>query len=243
MHNFKIIPVLDILNSIIVHAVKGERNEYKPLKTYLFDTNDPIKVLKEFRQKYGFTEFYIADLDAIMKKQPNLKLLSEIIEISNIQIILDPGIVSIGDLYLYSKYSIEKIILGLETVESVDIILECLKINSRSKTIVSIDMYKEKIRTNIKEFQNQHPLKVVKVINNLGVNSIILLDLFKVGQKLGGISPLYHQIKKQFKGEILVGGGIKDLNDLKKYKSENFNGVLVGTAIYDGTIKIKDLKS
>jgi phosphoribosylformimino-5-aminoimidazole carboxamide ribotide isomerase len=104
-------------------------------------------------------------------------------------------------------------------------------------------MYKEKIRTNIKEFQNQHPLKVVKVINNLGVNSIILLDLFKVGQKLGGISPLYHQIKKQFKGEILVGGGIKDLNDLKKYKSENFNGVLVGTAIYDGTIKIKDLKS
>ncbi|MFX0057248.1 MAG: HisA/HisF-related TIM barrel protein [Candidatus Hodarchaeota archaeon] len=243
MSGFKIIPVLDILNSTIVHAHKGERDKYKPLKTYLFDSSEPTKILKEFVQKYGFNEFYIADLDAIIKKNPNLELLSEMLKISNIKIIIDPGIVSIEDIYLYSNYSIEKLILGLETIESIDIILDCLKVIGSSKTIVSIDMYKEKIRTKIKEFRTLDTLNVVKIIAKLGVNSIILLDLFKVGQKLGGIPPLYHHIKKYFAGEILVGGGVKDLNDIKKYKSENFDGILIGTALYDGTIKVKEIKS
>jgi uncharacterized protein related to proFAR isomerase len=104
-------------------------------------------------------------------------------------------------------------------------------------------MYNEVIQTNIKEFKNQDILEVVRKIEDLGIVNIILLDLFKVGQKMGGISALYLKIREQFNGEILIGGGTKDLQDIKDYKSNNFSGVLIGTALHDGSIKIEELRN
>ena len=104
-------------------------------------------------------------------------------------------------------------------------------------------MYNEVIQTNIKEIRNQDIFEIVRKIEDLGVVNIILLDLFKVGQKIGGIPALYLKIREDFNGKILVGGGIKDIQDIKKYKSSNFSGVLIGTALYDGSIKIEELRN
>jgi len=243
MKDFSIIPVIDILNKEAVHAVKGEREKYKALTSYLFESANPIEILKDLNEKFAFKEFYIADLDAIIKRSPNHDLLLRIVESLPIDIIIDPGIVSLDDVRQYSEYRLEKLILGLETIESLDVISECLNILGSNKTIVSVDMYNEKINTNIKEYKGDDPRDIVKEIQILGVRSIILLDLLKVGQKIGGISPIYLKIRGLFKGEILVGGGIKDLNDILRYRSENFSGVLVGTALYDGTINMKKLQN
>ncbi|MHA1472686.1 MAG: HisA/HisF-related TIM barrel protein [Promethearchaeota archaeon] len=85
-------------------------------------------------------------------------------------------------------------------------------------------------------------LEVINKIEDLGVVNIILLDLFKIGQKLGGIPPLYSKIRQNFNGEILVGGGIKDIQDIKDYKTNKFSGVLIGTALHDGSINIEELR-
>ncbi|GAI69286.1 unnamed protein product, partial [marine sediment metagenome] len=79
-------------------------------------------------------------------------------------------------------------------------------------------------------------------IENLGVEKIILLDLYKVGQKLGGIPQLYQEIRDEFKGNIIVGGGIKDMDDIKLYNRHNFSGVLIGTALHDGTINFDKIR-
>ncbi|MFX0104936.1 MAG: HisA/HisF-related TIM barrel protein, partial [Candidatus Hodarchaeota archaeon] len=76
-----------------------------------------------------------------------------------------------------------------------------------------------------------------------GIETIILLDLHRVGQKFGGIPPLYLDILRNFKGDVFVGGGIKDYRDLLNYKENNFSGVLIATALYDGTIKIERIKN
>ena len=49
MKKFKIIPVIDILNSKAVHAVKGEREKYKPLKTVLIKSTDPVEITKQLK--------------------------------------------------------------------------------------------------------------------------------------------------------------------------------------------------
>ncbi|MFX1488341.1 MAG: HisA/HisF-related TIM barrel protein, partial [Promethearchaeota archaeon] len=74
------------------------------------------------------------------------------------------------------------------------------------------------------------------------IYEIILLDLFRVGQKLGGIPSSYIDLKEAFKGNIFVGGGIKDYQDLLLYKQTNFAGVLIATALYDGTINIEKVR-
>jgi uncharacterized protein related to proFAR isomerase len=103
-------------------------------------------------------------------------------------------------------------------------------------------MYNEIIQTNVIEIKNLHPVEIIKKIEDLGVDKIILLDLYKVGQKVGGIPPLYLKIRDNYNGKILVGGGIKDIRDIEMYKHNNFSGVLIGTALHDGTIDIEKLR-
>ena len=243
MSSFRIIPVIDILASKAVHAIKGERAKYKPLKSKLINSSDPIEIIKVLKQKFNFREFYIADLDAIIKYSPNLEILSTILKIPEIDVILDPGIKDKEDLLKYSKYKIKKLILGLETINGYNVINEGLRILGKYKLIVSLDMFKGKIISKIKDLRNQNPINVVNKLKRFGVKELILLDLFRVGQKIGGIPPVYLKILKNFKGAVLVGGGIKDLMDLTSYYNNKFSGVLIATALYDGSINIDKLKT
>jgi len=242
MKKFKIIPVIDILNSEAVHAIKGEREKYKPLKSVLIKSSDPIEIVKKIIHESLIREIYIADLDAIVRRKPNFALLTKILKIPEIKVMIDPGIILAKNILEYSNYSLNSLILGLETLKNLDVISECIKILGAHKTIVSVDMYDEVIQTNVKEIQNQHPVEIIKMIEELGVKKIILLDLFKVGQKIGGIPPLYLKIRDIYNGKILVGGGIKDIRDIELYKQYGFSGVLIGTALHDGTIEIEKLR-
>ncbi len=242
MCGFRIIPVIDILNSKAVHAIKGERTKYKPLISELFKSSDPIEIIKILNHKYNFNEIYLADLDAIIKKIPNYEIISKVTKVKNLKLILDPGIVKSEDIQKFSRFNLKKLILGLETINSFDVIRDSLKIFGIDKIVISVDMFKGKIITKIRDLVNESLLNTIIKLNNLGVRELILLDLFRVGQKLGGIPPLYLKIRDAFDGDILVGGGIKNLNDLSNYNRENFSGVLIATALYDGSINIEKLK-
>ncbi len=243
MSKFRIIPVLDILNLMAVHAIKGERDKYKPLKPKILDTSDPLEIIKVLKHKFHFDEIYIADLDAIINKKPNHELLLKILKIPGLKIMLDPGIIDKADILIYSKYKLNKLILGLETINNFKVIEEAIRVMGQNRLTISIDMYKGNIISNLNELKNQNPLKLVKVLKKLDVKKIILLDLFRVGQKIGGIPPLYLKFRDQFKGDILIGGGVKEFNDLEMMLNNGFSGVLIATALYDGSLNIDNLKN
>ncbi|MFX0072032.1 MAG: HisA/HisF-related TIM barrel protein [Candidatus Hermodarchaeota archaeon] len=242
MSKFRIIPVIDILNSEAVHAKKGERDKYKPLNSRILNTSKPFKIVKLLKENYDFNEIYIADLDSILHKKPNVNLISEMSKIANLKIILDPGITNKEDVLRFSKLKLYKLIIGLESVNSIDVIRECIEDLGQNKVIVSVDMYDGKIISKLNVFNKKNPINCINVFKKLEVRELILLDLFRVGQKIGGIPPFYLKINQKFEGKILVGGGIKNIEDTISYKKNNFSGILIATALYDETIKINELK-
>ena len=241
MKKFKVIPVLDLLDGLVVHAVKGERENYKPLESYLFDKPDPNLVIHNLYNKYKFDEVYVADLNSIMNRNPNYEIILKFIEKPYMSFLLDLGIKNFEDVLKFSSLGIRNLILGLETLENKETILKAIQLDLFKKIYVSVDMYSEKIITRIKEYQKASTLQVIKNLSDLGVSNIILLDLKRVGSKEGGIPALYKEIRKIFQGEIIIGGGIKDLNDIFEYHHFGFSGVLIGTALYDGTITLKEI--
>ncbi len=243
MKPFKIIPVIDILNSTAVHAKKGERTKYRPLKSNFFQSSDPVDIIRAIKKKFELYEFYIADLDSIINKTPNFQILNTILDISNIEIILDPGIVDLKEIKLFKEIKIKSLILGLETVKSFKVINQSIEILKPNNIIISIDMYKGQILSKAKDIKYQKPIYIIKKIESLGIRSIILLDLFRVGQKIGGIPALYLDILNNFDGDIFVGGGIKNFKDVLDYKEHNFSGILIATALYDGTLKVEKLRN
>jgi phosphoribosylformimino-5-aminoimidazole carboxamide ribotide isomerase len=242
MKKFKVIPVLDILNSEAVHAVKGERARYNSLKSKLFKSSDPVEILKVLKHAYKFNEFYVADLDAITRKKPNFELLADLLKIPAIHLLVDPGIVDAKDIQQFSRYEIKKLIIGLETIQSLGVVEKALDLLGKKNLIISIDMYKGEILTKAEGLTNRSSLEIVKTIDSMGIEELILLDLFRVGQKIGGIPQHYLEIQDSFNGSIYVGGGIKDYKDILNYKKNNFAGILIATALYDGTINIEKVR-
>jgi phosphoribosylformimino-5-aminoimidazole carboxamide ribotide isomerase len=178
-----------------------------------------------------------------MKKQPNFNLLGKIIDHYEFDLIIDPGIISIDDVMKYYSFGIKKLILGLETLKNLNVLIDTIDILGINNLYISLDMFSERVITEIKEFKHQSAINVTKELDKLGIQKIILLDLYRVGQKMGGIPPLYHKIRKLYQGKILVGGGIKNLSDIKMYYTAGFSGVLIGTALYDGSINIQKLRN
>src|SRR3990170_7148177 len=84
----KIIPVLDILDGVAVHAVRGRRKEYKHLKSALVASPDPLEVAVAFKN-LGFNELYVADLDAITDKKPNITLIKRISDETRLRLMVD----------------------------------------------------------------------------------------------------------------------------------------------------------
>jgi len=86
-----IIPVLDILNGTAVHAIRGERNKYQPLKSILSSSSESLELAKAF-DSFGFNELYMADLDAIIKNKENFSVYSEVVSETNLSLMIDAGI-------------------------------------------------------------------------------------------------------------------------------------------------------
>src|SRR4030066_1190974 len=84
----KIIPVLDILEGVAVHAVRGKRKEYKHLRSELVASADPLEVAVTFKD-LGFNELYVADLDAITGKKPNIRVIKRISDKTGLRLMID----------------------------------------------------------------------------------------------------------------------------------------------------------
>src|SRR5438105_1738225 len=74
MASLRIIPVLDIQDGVVVRGVGGRRHEYRPIVSSLTTSCDPVAVARVFREQFGFTECYVADLDAIAGAPPAVNI-------------------------------------------------------------------------------------------------------------------------------------------------------------------------
>ena len=70
----RVVPVLDLKDGIVVRGVGGRRDEYRPIVSRLTSSCQPLDVAEAFRDHFGLSELYLADLDAIAGKPPALAL-------------------------------------------------------------------------------------------------------------------------------------------------------------------------
>src|SRR5512143_3726231 len=87
----RLIPVMDLRDELAVHAVKGDREHYRPVTSVLTDTAEPLEVARVFREQLGLSELYIADLNAIQGHGHHQALISRLAEQSGMSLIVDAG--------------------------------------------------------------------------------------------------------------------------------------------------------
>ena len=244
MSRFRIIPVIDIMNGIAVHANKGLRNEYQPIHTKFSHSSKPHDLLASYSQTYGFTEAYIADLDSIIREKSNMDMLHEITQESYQKIMLDAGIRNLYDIIQFKTLGVNKLILATETIESFGVIEDAISEIGAEKIIVSIDMKNQNLISDSNEIAEMDINSIITEVEKRGIFEIILLDLAKIGSLSGGISSIYTLIRSDHPNlSIIIGGGVKDIQDIHNLEEQGFNGALIATALHKEKITPEEVHS
>ena len=209
-----IIPVLDIYKKKVVTAVEGNRHSYKPIASKLYDSTDPKEIISTIKKRYKPSIIYIADLDAIIDKKVNSKIINDILtHFPEIDFWIDTGL---NILELKKRYINYHPVFCTEKSVGFDIYT-----NNKKKYICSFD-YKKRILGNV---------NLPKLLKYLP-KKIILMDLEQVGSsKYLNFKMLRKYFRRSNRYDFYIAGGVKTTLDLYRAKSLGAKGVLVSSIL------------
>ncbi|MBS0204078.1 MAG: hisA/hisF family protein [Planctomycetes bacterium] len=237
----EVLPVLDLLNGVVVRGVAGRRSEYRPLQTRLTTSIQPLDVAWALRAEYGFQQFYVADLDAILHDRPNWGLYRQLID-DGCQLRIDAGVNS-ADQSLAIQHCGAEPIIGLESCPGPDMLSKIVSGCHGSLTF-SLDL---KAGCPLLPVGGAgwclEPLQIVRQVRECGVTRLIVLDLADVGTSNGGqTEDLCRSILKSSPEiQLTCGGGVRGVDDLRRLRLTGAASVLVASALHDGRLSPQDV--
>lgn len=237
----KVIPVIDVLKGVVVHAVRGERREYKPLRSVLCDSIEPLKVAEMFAD-LGFSKLYLADLDAIMNGVVNLEVLKRVASVDGLELMADAGVTDFERVKQLLDNGVSGVVIGTETLNRKSFLGKAVELFGSNRIIVSLDLKSDRIITKPEFDGSRDPFCLIGELKDAGVRNFIVLDLARVGSDEGVNIDFLKQVLREAPIDVYVGGGVRDINDLLKLKELGVSGALVATALHTGKISINELK-
>jgi len=240
--HLKIVPVIDVLNGIAVHAVRGERRHYRPLRSVVCSSVDPLDMALAF-ESLGFDSLYLADLDAILGKSTNFALYQQIEAKTNLDLMVDAGIAELTKAERLLKAGVSKIVIGTETLRSLDFVNQAVEFFGENRVVVSIDLKGGKVMSVSENIKSMNPIPLAQKLEKTGVSQIILLDLDRVGTEYGANVKVLKEVLKKTEVKVLVGGGIRSIRELEELRNLGVYGALVATALHNGKLRVDELKS
>ena len=233
-----IIPAIDIIDGKCVRLAKGD---FSTKKIY---SSDPLDVAKRFEDQ-GIKRLHLVDLDGARSKRiVNHHVLETIAKGTGLVIDFGGGLQSDNDLEIAFKSGAAQVTAGSIAVRDKSLVLQWLKKYGADKIILGSDIKNGFIA--ISGWQEQTKMGINDYLSEyraVGVKTIICTDIDRDGVLKGPAFDLYQHIKKQFPSlELIASGGISSVRDVERLNSLGINGVIIGKALYEGQIKIEELK-
>lgn len=234
----EIIPAIDIIDGKCVRLTQGD---YARKTVY---NEDPLEVAKQF-EAAGIRRLHLVDLDgARTGKIANLKILEQIA--GNTQLEIDFGGGIKNEESLASVFNAGGLLatIGSLSVKEPEVFYSLVRKYGPGRFLLGADVKNEKIAVN--GWLEETDLSVYDFIaENMkeGLKNIFCTDISKDGMLKGPAIDLYKKIIEKSPGiNLIASGGVSDINDLQMLKNNSCGGVIIGKAIYEGKIKLNDLK-
>ena len=190
----------------------------------------------------GFTELYVADLDAIIDCSTNFQPLKTIADETGIKLMVDAGITNIERAKRLLESGVSKLIIGTETLQSKNFVAQAIEIFGGDRVVVSLDLKGDKVLVKLGFDGCLSPICLLQDFKRMGVSQVIVLDLLRVGSGEGVNVDFLKKVISEVGVNVYVGGGVRDIGDLVELKNLGVSGALVATALHTGKISIQALK-
>lgn len=234
----RIIPAIDIINGQCVRLTKGD---YDTKKVY---NENPLEVAKAFEDS-GIQYLHVVDLDGAKASHiVNYKVLETIASKTNLKIDFGGGLKSNEDLRIAFESGANQITGGSIAVKNPEVFQGWITKYGADKIILGADCKDENIA--ISGWQEESGLKVIPFINDYqskGIAYVICTDISKDGMLKGPSFDLYERILNENTTiKLIASGGISRFDELPRLAEMGCEGVIVGKAIYENRISLKQLE-
>lgn len=240
----RLIPAIDIIEGKCVRLSKGD---YGTKKIY---NENPLEVAQEF-EAHGIQHLHLVDLDGAKSKHiVNHKVLETIATKTNLQIDFGGGLKTDDDLHIAFESGAHQITGGSIAVKDRETFLGWLETYGPEKIILGADANNEKVAVSgWQEESEQELIPFIQGYQKEGIQYIICTDISKDGMLQGPSFDLYKRILDNTQVDekpgihLIASGGISTFDELPRLAELGCEGTIIGKAIYENKISLKQLEN
>jgi phosphoribosylformimino-5-aminoimidazole carboxamide ribotide isomerase len=233
----EIIPAIDLIGGQCVRLTEGD---FARQTTY--DSN-PLEVAKRF-EAHGITRLHLVDLDGARARKPvNLAVLETIAANTNLTIDFGGGLQSDEAVKQAFDAGAAQITAGSIAVREPEKVKNWLLQYGADKIIIGADFKGTNIAISAWTEESKYPLQdFMSGYLKTGAKLFICTDVSKDGKLQGPSSNTYRHLKLTMpEAQVIASGGVTTVQDLEELQEIGVKGAIIGKAIYEGTISLKDL--
>lgn len=234
----RIIPAIDIIEGKCVRLSKGD---YSTSKIY---NESPLEVARQF-QDHGIEYLHLVDLDgARLGHIVNYRILEDIVGKTSLQIDFGGGLRSDADLKTAFESGASQITGGSIAVKNPEIFKKWISQYGGQQIILGADVHDRKVAVSgWAEQSEKELLPFVEEYLKKGIEYVICTDISKDGMLEGPSLALYQEMLEQLPGlKLIASGGITGMDDIYQLSQMGCEGAIIGKAIYEGRISLKQLE-
>lgn len=233
----RIIPAIDIIDGKCVRLSKGDYSTKIEYGAF------PLEIAKYF-EAHGIEHLHLVDLDgAKAKKIINHKVLESITNNTSLKVDFGGGVKTEEDLHIAFESGAKQVTGGSIAVKDPALFRQWIKQYGADKIILGADVKDEKIAVSgWLETSTINLLPFLADYLNEGAQYVICTDISKDGMLQGPSFDLYEKILNKYDLNLIASGGISDYNELGRLAEMGCEGTIIGKAIYENRITLKQLE-
>lgn len=228
-----IFPAIDIIDAQAVRLFKGD---YSKKTVY---SSSPLSVATDFKNA-GAEYIHIVDLDGAKSGDtPNALLIGEIAKKTGLKVEIGGGVRSEKVIESYLEAGVMRVILGTIAIEDPEFTKNAVR-KYKDAIAVGIDIQNGFVATKgWTEITKVSCDEMFKIMEDIGVKTVICTDISKDGAMKGTNLELYRDLRSKYSIDIVASGGVSSIEDVKALRSMDIYGAILGKALYEGAIDLK----
>ena len=237
----RVIPVIDLKGGVAVHAVRGERERYRPVRSRIADGADPVRLTRAVRERFGLDELYVADLDAIAGGPGSPEVVAALAR--EARVMVDGGAATAAAVAGVLALGAARVVIGTETLPGAEALRRLRSALPEAPLVLSLDLRAGWVLSPDPVLAGLGAGDALGRLAEAGARETIVLDLARVGSGEGPDVALLRDLHARFPGmELLAGGGVRHAADLRALAEAGAAGALVATALHGGGIEPGELR-
>jgi phosphoribosylformimino-5-aminoimidazole carboxamide ribotide isomerase len=232
----RIIPVIDLRAGEAVHGMGGDRARYEPVKSAITPSlGDALALAQAYVAVLGTSEMYVADLDAIEGGPVQYGMHHRLSRVARCWI--DAGLRSGEDACALIDAGADRVVVALETMPGFELLHAIVQRLGADRVAFSLDLRDGAPLASAEPLRAMAPREIARRAVDAGAETVIVLDLARVGSSGGADDVMMRDIRAALPGvDLIAGGGVRHGADLERLAAAGANGALVATAVHRGAI-------